>query len=114
MIVAKAVSKWMTGIQHSALCAIAVAVNIFWSGGSLIRRSFRGLMDLPDPVRGTQLRQAVQSARLVARTSHNRLRFRDTGHHGLVTLHHRFRTTPGNLATVSREGCFTFGSPGGP
>ena len=39
------------------LCAIAVAINIVWSGSHLIRRSFRGLMDLPDPARAEQLRK---------------------------------------------------------
>lgn len=69
------------------LCAIAVAINILWSGGSLVRSSFRGLMDLPDPIRGEQLRQAVQTACMEVNAGYHRLRFRDTGQHVIVSLH---------------------------
>ena len=69
------------------ICAIAVALNILWSGGRLVRRSFRGLMDLPDPVRGQQLQLAVQAACLEIDADFHRLRYRDTGQRVIVSLH---------------------------
>ncbi len=56
------------------ICAIAVALNILWSGAGLIRRSFRGLMDLPDPVRAEQVRQAVETACSEVDAGYHRLR----------------------------------------
>lgn len=40
------VTGWL---PFDPLCAILVALNILWSGGDLMRRSFRGLMDEADP-----------------------------------------------------------------
>ena len=39
------------------LCAIVVAVNILWSGGHLVWRSVRGLMDYSDPEVGPRHRR---------------------------------------------------------
>jgi divalent metal cation (Fe/Co/Zn/Cd) transporter len=36
-------------LEFDPLVAILVALNILWSGGSLIRRSIGGLMDEVDP-----------------------------------------------------------------
>ncbi len=78
----------LTGWQpFDPICAIAVALNILWSGGGLIRRSFRGLMDLPDPLRAGELRQAVETACTEIDATYHRLRFRDTGRHTIVSLH---------------------------
>jgi cation diffusion facilitator family transporter len=69
------------------LIAIAVALNILWSGGHLVRQSIRGLMDLPDPERAPQLHALVE--RIAAQTgiTAHRLRFRDTGQRTIMSVH---------------------------
>lgn len=69
------------------LCAIAVALNILYSGGTLVQRSFRGLMDLPDPARVNELRQAADRAAGELQLRYHRLRFRDTGRQFLGSIH---------------------------
>lgn len=69
------------------LCAIAVALNILRSGGALVLRSFRGLMDLPDTVRGAELREAVDRVAGQLQIQYHRLRFRDTGKHVIGSIH---------------------------
>jgi Co/Zn/Cd efflux system component len=43
------------------LCAIAVALNILWSGGHLVWRSAQGLMDYADPATGRGLREKLDA-----------------------------------------------------
>ena len=69
------------------LCAMAVALNILRSGGALVVRSFRGLMDLPDPARMTELRAAAERVARDMQVRYHRLRFRDTGRHFLGSIH---------------------------
>ena len=69
------------------LCAIAVALNILWSGGQLVRRSIRGLLDLPDPEQGRKLRTAIDKLAAEAGLGAHRLRFRDTGQHIILSVH---------------------------
>jgi len=69
------------------LCAIAVALNILWSGGRLIHRALRGLLDLPDASRSEEVVAAVETACAEMGAAYHRLRFRDTGHHVIVSLH---------------------------
>lgn len=87
-VVAGLVMVMLTGWKpFDPICAIAVALNILWSGGQLVRRSFRGLMDLPDPIRGEELNRSVQTACVEVEAGYHRLRFRDTGRHVIVSLH---------------------------
>ncbi len=69
------------------LLAIAVATNILWSGGQLIRTSVRGLMDLPDPEKARQLEEKVTGVARELDVQYHRLRFRDTGQRWMVSLH---------------------------
>ena len=69
------------------LLAIAVALNILWTGGKLIRSSIRGLMDLPDPERADRIRTAVEALAAERGVDYHRLRMRDTGHRMLVSVH---------------------------
>jgi cation diffusion facilitator family transporter len=69
------------------ILAIAVALNILWSGGHLVFRSVGGLMDYIDP----ELRREVQQrldvlCRELGLASHH-LRVRHTGHRVLVEVH---------------------------
>lgn len=69
------------------LLAIAVALNILWTGGKLVRDAIRGLMDLPDPVRASEIRSAVAKLSAERGMEYHRLRMRDTGHHWVVSVH---------------------------
>jgi cation diffusion facilitator family transporter len=69
------------------LCAIAVAVNIMWSGGNLIRRSIQGLMDYADPADEERLRAVLARATKLAGIEYHELRFREAGGRLLVEVH---------------------------
>lgn len=69
------------------LFAIAVALNILWSGGQLVRRSVRGLLDLPDSGQSEKLQRAVERAAGAIGVEAHRMRFRDTGQHIIMSVH---------------------------
>lgn len=70
------------------LCAMAVAINILWSGFGLTRRAFRGLMDLPDPAKAAPIqRAATELCANLGIVGFHRLRHRDTGRVEIVSLH---------------------------
>jgi cation diffusion facilitator family transporter len=69
------------------LCAIAVALNILWSGGNLVRRSIAGLMDYSDPVTGQMLLEKLEALCEELGVRYHGLRFRSTGNRLLVDLH---------------------------
>lgn len=77
-------SGWL---PFDPLVAVAVALNILWSGGSLIRRAVAGLMDYADPSIARKLEpQVVEICRELG-VRHHGLRFRHTGHRVLVDVH---------------------------
>ncbi|HSE50175.1 MAG TPA: cation diffusion facilitator family transporter [Terriglobales bacterium] len=69
------------------LCAIAVALNILWSGGHLVWRSARGLMDYSDPELGERLNAAMERLSRELDVQYHGLRFRTTGYRVLVEVH---------------------------
>lgn len=69
------------------LCAIAVALNILWSGGHLVWRSARGLMDYSDPELGERLNTAMERLSRELDVQYHGLRFRTTGYRVLVEVH---------------------------
>jgi cation diffusion facilitator family transporter len=69
------------------LFAIAVALNILWSGGHLVWRSARGLMDYADPDTGRALREKVDALCAELGLEYHGLRFRTTGWRLLVEVH---------------------------
>lgn len=69
------------------ILAIAVATNILWSGGQLVRTSIRGLMDLPDPAKVQEFEAKAKRVAGELGIEYHRVRFRDTGHRWLVSLH---------------------------
>jgi cation diffusion facilitator family transporter len=69
------------------LLAIAVALNILWSGGQLIRKSIGGLMDYADPQLGELLRKHLDELCGRERVQYHGLRFRDTGVRLIVEVH---------------------------
>lgn len=69
------------------LIAIAVALNIIWSGATLIRTAVLGLLDLPDPAALAKVREAVERVCAAQGLEYHELRFRDTGQRLIVSVH---------------------------
>jgi len=69
------------------LCAIAVALNILWSGGRLVWRSVRDLMDYADPAIAAALRERLDRLCSELGVQYHELRFRNTGARVLVDVH---------------------------
>jgi len=69
------------------LFAIAVALNIVWSGGHLIWRSATGLLDYSDPEVGRKLRQRLDELCHELGVQYHGVRFRTTGNRVLVEVH---------------------------
>ncbi len=69
------------------LFAIAVALNIVWSGGHLIWRSATGLLDYSDPETGKALRQRLDQLCSQLGVQYHGVRFRTTGHRIMVEVH---------------------------
>ncbi len=87
------------------LCAIAVALNILWSGGRLLFRSASGLLDYTDP----ELREEVNSSLVTLSEElgvrYHGLRFRDAGHRLLIEVHLLFPhdTSVGEAHRIATE-----------
>src|ERR1019366_7812506 len=75
------------GKPGDAICALAVALNILWSGGHLIWRSVTGLLDTADPKTGNLLRQKLDTLCGELGIQYHGVRFRSTGHRLLVEVH---------------------------
>jgi cation diffusion facilitator family transporter len=69
------------------LCAIAVALNILWSGGHLVWRSVRGLMDYSDPEVGRCLQEKLDQICRELGMEYHGLRFRTTGSRLMIEVH---------------------------
>jgi cation diffusion facilitator family transporter len=90
------------------LVAIAVAVNILWSGGRLVWRSAVGLMDYSDPKAGRKIRDKLDVLCSELNIQYHGVRFRTTGYRQIIELHLLFpRMTPVSeahrLATILEE-----------
>jgi cation diffusion facilitator family transporter len=75
------------------LCAIAVAINILWSGGHLVQRSVGGLMDYSDPDTGHALRQKLDAVCAEMGLQYHGVRFRNMGQRLHVEVHLLFPYT---------------------
>lgn len=69
------------------LLAIAVAVNIVWTGRGLIRKSFGGLMDEADPAMGATIRRNLDKLTAEMGIGYHGVRFRRTGISLWIELH---------------------------
>jgi cation diffusion facilitator family transporter len=78
---------WTGWRPFDPLVAIAVALNILWSGAGLVRRSVAGLMDYSDPDLRQRLELAVTDLCRDGGVQFHGLRFRHTGQRLLVELH---------------------------
>jgi cation diffusion facilitator family transporter len=90
------------------LVAIAVAVNILWSGGRLVWHSAIGLLDYSDPDTGRRIREKLDAVCSELRINYHGVRFRTTGYRQIVEVHLLFpHLTPvgeaHRLATILEE-----------
>ncbi len=70
-----------------AVCALAVALNILWSGGQLIWRSATGLLDTADPLTGKVLREKLDAICGELGIQYHGVRYRSTGQRLMVEVH---------------------------
>ncbi|MBI3667473.1 MAG: cation transporter [Acidobacteria bacterium] len=78
---------WTGWKPFDPLLAIAVALNILWSGGYLIWRSVGGLMDYSDPASGHALRESLDAVCSELGIQYHGLRFRNAGLRMRVEVH---------------------------
>ena len=78
---------WTGWKPFDPILAIIVALNILWSGGQLIWRSARGLMDYSDPAVATILEPTLQRVAQELGLTYHHVRFRHTGHRVIVEVH---------------------------
>jgi cation diffusion facilitator family transporter len=85
-----------TGWQpFDPLLAIAVAINILWSGGKLMYRSAQGLMDFADPDTARLIAKELDTVCEECGLRYHELRFRNTGSRLIIEVHLLFPfTTP--------------------
>jgi cation diffusion facilitator family transporter len=69
------------------LIAIAVAVNILWSGGNLVWRSAVGLLDYSDPRTGREIRSKMDAICAELAIQYHGVRFRTTGYRQIIEVH---------------------------
>lgn len=107
----------LTGwLPFDPLFAIAVAMNIVWSGGKLIRQSVGGLMDEGNPELERSIR-AVLDAETVRRGLHyHELRYRESGNAVWVEYHllfkHDVRLREAHTAATEIEAVLSKSLPG--
>ncbi|MGA9568136.1 MAG: cation diffusion facilitator family transporter [Candidatus Korobacteraceae bacterium] len=69
------------------LVAIAVAVNILWSGGRMAWRSAVGLLDYSDPQTGKQIREKLDALCNELNIAYHGVRYRTTGYRQIIEVH---------------------------
>jgi cation diffusion facilitator family transporter len=78
----------MTGWKpFDPILAIAVALNILWSGGSLIRQSVGGLMDEQNPQFGPRLQEIAREETITRGLEFHELRTRFSGASAWLEVH---------------------------
>jgi cation diffusion facilitator family transporter len=88
-----ALVMWTGWKPWDAICALAVALNILWSGGNLIWRSATGLLDTADPRTGNLLREKLDTLCGELGIQYHGVRFRSTGQRLMVEVHLLFAGT---------------------
>ncbi len=90
------------------IVAIVVAINILWSGGTLVWRSAVGLLDYSDPQAGRKIRDQLDIICSDLSIQYHGVRFRTTGYRQIIEVHLLFpQMTPVSeahrLATLVEE-----------
>ena len=79
---------WVSGWERlDPIIALAVAVNILWTGFGLVSRSTAGLMDAALPSADLAAIDAVLDRYRCATVEFHALRTRESGHHRFVSVH---------------------------
>lgn len=78
---------WTGWKPFDPIVAILVAANILYSGATLVRQAFTGLMDYSDPAVESGLERALATLTTELGIRHHGLRFRHTGHRVLAEVH---------------------------
>lgn len=76
------------------LVAYAVAANILWTGGRLLWRAFKGLLDYSDPKVGHLIRARLDALCAELGLEYHGVRFRTTGYRQIIEVHLLF---PNNM-----------------
>ncbi len=76
------------------LVAYAVAANILWTGGRLLWRAFKGLLDYSDPKVGHLIRARLDALCAELGLDYHGVRFRTTGYRQIIEVHLLF---PNNM-----------------
>jgi cation diffusion facilitator family transporter len=69
------------------IVAIAVALQILWSGGGLFVRAARGLLDYSDPEQGRALREQLDTVCGELGIRYHGVRYRSTGYRTIIHVH---------------------------
>jgi len=77
-------TEWL---PFDPILAIAVALNILWSGGKLIRVSIGGLMDEVDPAVDRDVRVILDAETMKRRLEYHELRHRKSGNSVWIDFH---------------------------
>jgi divalent metal cation (Fe/Co/Zn/Cd) transporter len=64
-----------------------VAANILWTGGRLLWRSFKGLLDYSDPKVGHLIRARLDALCAELGLEYHGVRFRTTGYRQIIEVH---------------------------
>ena len=78
---------WTGWKPFDPLLAIAVALNIVWSGGGLVWSSAKGLMDYADPAVGRKITAELSAVCREYGIDYHELRYRGTGGRIIVEVH---------------------------
>ena len=78
---------WTGWKPFDPICAILVALQILWSGGQLMFRSMRGLLDWADPEAEKAVRRHLDELSWAEGAEWHGLRLRETGGRLLVEVH---------------------------
>jgi cation diffusion facilitator family transporter len=95
VVVGLGLTMWSGWLPFDPIIAIIVALNILWSGWSLMRRSVGGLMDEADPRTDSMLREILEMETSSYKIQFHNLRHRNTGNKLYVEFHLLFpKDTP--------------------
>ena len=77
------------------LIAYGVAANILWTGGRLLSRSLKGLLDYSDPKVGHEIRRRLDAICDELGIQYHGVRFRATGYRQIIEVHLLFPDSMG-------------------
>jgi len=92
VVVGLLLTLWTGWLPFDPLIAIAVAINILWSGGKLIRQSVGGLMDESNPQLERSIRTVLDAETGRRKLKYHELRYREAGNTVWVEYHLLFTT----------------------